>query len=101
MNNRIGVHEAPGLLKEGGGVMNKIQSENLSQKQLPAVVKHEYPVFLNNGSVMAASCSGRQWERGFRTNRKGGEEKFVSDQKITSEEKKQIVTLIRRMEVKQ
>jgi len=60
MDNRIGVHEAPGLLKEGGGVMNKIQSESLSQKQLPAVIKQQYPVFLNNGSEMAASCSGRQ-----------------------------------------
>jgi hypothetical protein len=57
--NRIGVHEAPGLLKEGGGVMKQIQSENLSRK-LPAVIKQQYPVFLNNGSEMVASCSGRQ-----------------------------------------
>ena len=47
MYNRIGVHEAPGLLKEGGGVMNKIQSESLSQK-LPAVIKKQYPAFLIN-----------------------------------------------------
>jgi hypothetical protein len=33
-------------------------------------------------------------------NRKGGEEQFVSDQKITQQEKL-FVTLIRRMEVKQ
>jgi len=59
MYNRIGVHEAPGLLKEGGGVMKKIQSESLSQK-LAAVIKQQYPAFLGNGSEMVASCSGRQ-----------------------------------------
>ena len=59
MYNRIGVHEAPGLLKEGGGVMNKIQPENLSQK-LPAVINEQYPAFLNKGIEMVASCSGRQ-----------------------------------------
>ena len=57
MYNRFGVHEAPGLLKEGGGVMNKIQSEDLSQK-LSAVIKKQYPPSLSNDSVMAASCSG-------------------------------------------
>ena len=56
MYNRIGVHEAPGLLKEGGGVMNKIQSENLSQK-LPVVIKEQYAAFLTNGYEMVASCS--------------------------------------------
>jgi hypothetical protein len=45
--------------KEGGGVMKKIQSESLSQK-LSAVTRQQYPVFLSNGSQMAASCSGRQ-----------------------------------------
>ena len=59
MYNRIGVHEAPGLLREGGGVMKKIQSEDLSQT-LAAVIKQQYPAFLNNGSTMVASCSGRQ-----------------------------------------
>ena len=98
MYNRIGVHEAPGLLKEGGGVMNKIQSESLSQK-LPAAIKQQYPAFLNNGFVTVASCSGSRGE-GFRTNKKGGEKQFVSDQKITKKEK-HFVTLIRRMEVKQ
>jgi len=63
MYNRIGVHEAPGLLKEGGGVMNKIQSESLSQK-LPAVINKQYPAFLHNGSVMVASCIGSRG-RGF------------------------------------
>ena len=63
MYNRIGVHEAPGLLKEGGGVMNKIQSESLSQK-LPAAIKQQYPAFLNNGFVTVASCSGSRG-RGF------------------------------------
>jgi hypothetical protein len=57
MYNRFGVHEAPGLLKEGGGVMKKIQSESLSQK-LAAVIKQQYPAFLTNGSQMDASCSG-------------------------------------------
>jgi len=71
MNNRIGVHEAPGLLKEGGGVMNKNQSESLSQK-LPAASNKQYPAFLNNGSTMVASCIGSRGE-GFRTNKKGGE----------------------------
>jgi hypothetical protein len=98
MYNRIGVHEAPGLLREGGGVMNKIQSENLSQKPA-AAIKQQYPAFLNNGSTEVASCSGRA-ERGFLMNKKGGEKQFVSDQRITKEEK-YIVTLIRRMEVKQ
>jgi hypothetical protein len=65
MYNRIGVHEAPGLLKEGGGVMNKIQSESLSQK-LPAVIKQQYSAFLNNGSVMVASCSGSRGREVFR-----------------------------------
>jgi hypothetical protein len=63
MYNRFGVQEAPGLLKEGGGVMKKIQSENLSQK-LPAVIKEQYPSFLINGSKMVASCSGSSG-RGF------------------------------------
>jgi hypothetical protein len=78
--------------------MNKIQSENLSQK-FPAVIKQQYPAFRHNGSIMDASCSGSRGE-GFRTNRKGGEEQFVSDQEITQQEKL-LVTLIRRMEVKQ
>jgi hypothetical protein len=64
MNNRIGVHEAPGLLKEGGGVMKKIQSESLSQK-LPAVINEQYPAFLNNGSTMVASCSGSRGSAAF------------------------------------
>jgi hypothetical protein len=63
LNNRFGVQEAPGLLKEGGGVMKKIQSESLSQK-LPAVIKKQYPAFLNNGSIMVASCSSSRG-RGF------------------------------------
>jgi len=64
MYNRFGVHEAPGLLKEGGGVMKQIQSEDLSQK-LPAVIKEQYPAFLNNGSIMDASCSSGSRGRGF------------------------------------
>jgi hypothetical protein len=57
MYNRFGVHEAPGLLKEGGGVMMKIQSEDLSQK-LAAVINKQYPAFLTNDSTTVASCSG-------------------------------------------
>jgi hypothetical protein len=34
--NRIGVHEAPGLLKEGGRVMKKIQSEAYLKNSLPS-----------------------------------------------------------------
>jgi hypothetical protein len=99
MYNRFGVQEAPGLLKEGGGVMKKIQSESLSQK-LPAVIKEQYPAFLNNGSIMVASCTAAAGGEGFRMHKKGGEQQFVSDQKIT-EEKKYFVISIRRMEVKQ
>ena len=66
MYNRIGVHEAPGLLKEGGGVMNNIQSESLSQK-LPADIKKQYPAFLNNESLKGCFMQQRQQrERVFR-----------------------------------
>jgi hypothetical protein len=59
MYNRIGVHEAPGLLREGGRVMKKIQSASLSQK-LTAVTKKQYSAFLTQGSTIVVSCSGRQ-----------------------------------------
>jgi hypothetical protein len=45
----------------------------------------------------AAAAAGGE---GFRMNKKGGEKQFVSDQRITKEEKL-FVSLIRRMEVKQ
>ena len=93
METMIGVHEAPCLLKEGGGVMKRNLSESLTVN-LPAIT-NKYLAFLTS-----ASCSGRTEVRGFRMNKKGGEKQFVSDQEITKEEK-YIVTLIRRMEVKQ
>jgi hypothetical protein len=99
MYNRIGEQEAPGLLKEGGGVMKQMQSESLSQK-LPAVIKKQYPPSLSNDSVNGCFMQRQQGERGFRTNKKGGEKQFVSDQKITKEEKYFVIS-IRRMEVKQ
>jgi len=81
--------------------MKQIQSENLSQK-LPAVIKKQYPPSLSKSNDFVNGCfmQRQQGERGFRTNKKGGEKQFVSDQKITKEEK-YFVTLIRRMEVKQ
>ena len=98
MYNRIGVHEAPGLLKEGGGVMNKIQSENLSQKLPAAINSNILPslIMVPKRLLHAAAAGGE----GFRMNKKGGEKQLVSDQKITKKEK-YFVTLIRRMEVKQ
>jgi len=60
MNNRIGVHEAPGLLREGGGVMKKIQSESLSQK-LPAVINNNIPpslIMVPQWMLHAAAAGG-------------------------------------------
>jgi hypothetical protein len=91
------VHEAPSLQKEGGGVMNRILSESLSNLLTAATVT-QYLAFLKSQSFKYRFMLRQQEKRGFQTTMKGGEKGTVIEQ--ITEQTKFLVTLIRRMEVK-